>query len=100
MTHEKERPINLVKQIALDYLPSVMKNLDVEDNEANREDILALALNRLPVKYITSGSGKLYAEMIENYMAQYETDILMGLTRAAIQVKSKPRGAKAPGEGG
>jgi len=92
MAYNNERPINLVKQIALDLLPSVMSKLDVEDNEENREDILALALNKLPVKYVTSGSGKLYSEMIENFIVQYKTDVLMGLTRATLQVKNKPRG--------
>jgi competence protein ComFB len=93
MNPGREKPINLVKQIALDHLPSVMKRIGVKDTPENREDILALALNKLPVKYVTTGSGRVYAEMINNFKLQYQTDVLASLTRAAIQVKEKPRGA-------
>ena len=92
MGNDTERPYNLVKQIAEDLLPSVLKRLSVEDTEENREDILALALNKLPTKYVTSGGGKMYAQMIENFRVQYETDVLSSLTRAAITVKNRPRG--------
>lgn len=93
-----EKPTNLVKLVAVDCLPAVIKRVGVEDTPENREDILALALNRLPVKYVTSGEGKLYSEMIDNFKVQFETDILAGLTRAAIQVKGKPRRAGSVGE--
>jgi len=91
MDRSKEKPINIVRDIALDHLQTVMKMMDVEDTEENREDIMAFALNRLPQKYVTSGGGKLYAEMINNFRVQYETDVLTSLTRAAMQVKNKPR---------
>ena len=92
MANEKERPLNLVKDIAVELLPSVLSRMDVEDTPENREDILALALNKLPTKYVTTGGGRMYAQMIENYKVQYETDVLSSLTRAAMTVKSKPRG--------
>ena len=95
MERVREKPINLVKDIALEHLPAVMRRIGVEDSEDNREDILALALNRLPQKYVTTGSGRLYAEMINNYKVQYTTDVLSSLTRAAMQVKEKPRASAA-----
>ena len=91
-----ERPINVVKEIALDLLPGVLKRLDIEDTPDNREDILALALNNLPQKYVTTGCGRLYAEMINNFKVQYQTDVLSSLTRAAITVKDRPRENSAP----
>ena len=98
MTEKQEKPINLVKEIALDLLPGVLKSVDVEDTPHNREDILALALNKLPQKYVTTGSGRIYAEMINNFRTQYQTDVLSSLTKAAITVKGKPRGSDTPGE--
>ena len=92
MENEKDRPFNLVKEIAEELLPSVMTRMEVEETAENREDILALALNKLPTKYVTSGGGKMYAQMVENYRVQYETDVLSSLTRAAMTVKNKPRG--------
>ena len=98
MADGKEKPINLVKQIAEDLLPSVLKKMHVEDTPENREDIMALALNKLPTKYVTSVSGRLYGELIDNFKVQYQTDVLSSLTRAAIQVKDRPRGAGVTGE--
>jgi competence protein ComFB len=97
MGTNKERPVNLVKLIAEDLLPSVLKKMDIEDTQANREDVLALALNQLPTKYVTSGGGKLYVELINTYKIQYETDVITSLTKAAMKVKNKPRGSSAPG---
>ena len=94
----KEKPTNLIKQIAVDLLPSVFKSVGLDDTAANREDILALALNKLPVKYVTTGSGRLYASSIENFRVQYEADVLASLIRAAMQVKDMPRGSKKTGE--
>ena len=91
MERMKEKPINVVKDIALDLLPSVMKKIDVEDTPENCEDILALALNKLPQKYVTTGGGRAFTEMINNFRVQFETDVLTSLTRAALQVKSRPR---------
>jgi hypothetical protein len=89
-----ERPVNLVRNIAEEMLPSVMAKLGVEDNEANREDILAITLNAIPSKYVTTESGKQYAQLVEVYRLQYEADITAGLTKAAIKVMQKPRGSK------
>jgi len=97
MVNEKEKPFNLVREIAEELLPSVLIRLEVDDTQENREDILALALNKLPTKYVTTRGGKMYAQMIENYKLQYETDVLSSLTRAALTVKSKPRGCAKNG---
>ena len=94
----KERPANLVKMIAEDLLPSLMSKLDIEDTPENREDILALALNNLPTKYVTTEGGKLYAQLIENYRVQYETDVLASLVKAGFKVKERPRVVDKPEE--
>jgi len=91
---KKERPVNLVRIIAEEMLPSVMVKLGVADTEVNREDILAITLNSIPTKYVTTASGKQYAQLVEVYRLQYETDITTGLTKAAMKVMQKPRGSK------
>ncbi|MDR1815287.1 MAG: late competence development ComFB family protein [Clostridiales Family XIII bacterium] len=91
MAYGSGEPINLILQMATDMLPAVLKKVGVEDTAENREDVLALALNALPSKYITSGGGKSYTQLIENYRHQYEADVLMSLTRAAVKVKECPR---------
>jgi competence protein ComFB len=91
---ENGRPVNLVHIVAEEMLPSVMSKLGVDDTNANRADILALALNSMPTKYVTTESGKQYAQLVEVYRLQYETDIKVELTKAAIKVMQKPRAEK------
>jgi len=91
MTFSQEIPANIVKPLVEEFAPSVMEKLGLENTEANHEDVLALALNTLPTKYVTTLKGKQYAEMIEVFRVQYETDIIAALTRATIKVKERPR---------
>ncbi len=53
-------------------------------------DVLALALNSLPTKYVTTEAGKQYFQLDE-YKKKYETDILAALTKACVRVKAVPR---------
>jgi competence protein ComFB len=71
-----------------------MIRLGVEDTEENREDILALTLNSLPTKYVTTEQGKQYAQLVEVYRLQYETDVTAAMTKAALKVMRQPRGSK------
>jgi competence protein ComFB len=90
----KERPVNLVRVVAEEMLPSVMRKIGVNDTDENREDILALTLNSIPTKYVTTDQGKQYAQLVEVYKRQYETDVTAALTKAALKVMEKPRGSK------
>jgi competence protein ComFB len=89
-----ERPINLVKLIADELAPSVLEKMDIEVNEQNLSDVLALALNSLPTKYVTTDSGRQYAKLVEVYRVQYETDVISALTKASIKVKERPRNSQ------
>jgi competence protein ComFB len=90
----KERPVNLVRVVAEEMLPSVMRKVGADDTEENREDILALTLNSIPTKYVTTEQGKQYAQLVEVYKLQYETDVTAALTKAALKVMKRPRGSK------
>ena len=72
-------------------MPSVMRKMEVEETTSNCNDVLALALNYLPAKYVTTDEGKQYAKLIEVYRIQYESDVIAALTRACLKVKEKPR---------
>jgi competence protein ComFB len=87
----REKPINLVKLIAEELLPSVMEKMDVPDTPENREDILALTLNSLPTKYVTTDEGKQYAQLVNVYRVQYELDVVASLTKSSLKVKARPR---------
>lgn len=87
----KESVYNLTKDLAEELLSSVMKKLDLEETKQNSDDVLALALNYLPAKYVTTDEGKQYAKLIEVYRIQYESDVITALTKACLKVKDKPR---------
>ncbi|MDR1029125.1 MAG: late competence development ComFB family protein [Clostridiales Family XIII bacterium] len=89
--NSREKPVNLVRLLAEELLPSVMEKMGVPDTAENREDILALTLNSLPTKYVTTDEGKQYAQLVNVYRVQYELDIITGLTKSCMKVKARPR---------
>ncbi|BCV25051.1 late competence development ComFB family protein [Gelria sp. Kuro-4] len=62
-----------------------------------RLDVLALALNALPPRYVVSETGEVYARA-EQLSQQYNADIAIALTRAFSQVLAAPRHQKGEGE--
>ena len=83
-------PVELVKMMAEGELPYVMRRLGIPDNEMNKADIIALALNSLPAKYVTSPQGKQYAQLSKVYETQFELDVTAELTRAGLKVLERP----------
>jgi competence protein ComFB len=90
--HSGEKPLNVVKLLAEELVSSVMERVGVVDTDENREDILAITLNELPTKYVTTDEGKQYSQLINVYRGQYEADVVAELTKATLKVKGKPRG--------
>ncbi|MCR5481627.1 MAG: late competence development ComFB family protein [Clostridia bacterium] len=89
---DKSKLLNLAELLTEELLPQVVRRMRVCDCKNCTNDILALALNSLPPKYVTTDSGKQY-KMLELYRAQYETDVIAALTRACVRVKGCPRHA-------
>lgn len=58
--------------------------------ETCRYDIMAIALNNLPPKYVAREEGELYSR-INNLEAQYRADIYAAITKAIMIVKDNPR---------
>ena len=82
--------INLTERLVREKAKEVMDRLNVCDCPICTQDVLALALNSLPGKYVTTDSGRQHL-LLEIYKKQYETDIVAALTRAAVRVKVSPR---------
>ncbi|AKX92900.1 late competence development ComFB family protein [Neomoorella thermoacetica] len=55
-----------------------------------RHDIVALALNQLPPRYVVREQGAIYSK-IAMLEAQHRADIYSALTRALMIVKKAPR---------
>lgn len=82
--------LNLSEILVKEKAPDVMEKMRVCTCEACHNDVMALALNMLPTKYVTTDEGKQFLQL-EMYKKQYETDVLSALTRACVRVKAFPR---------
>jgi competence protein ComFB len=82
--------INLTERLAREKVEEVMEKINVCDCPTCTNDVLALALNSLPNKYVTTDKSRLHL-LLEIYKKQYETDIIAALTRASVRVKVSPR---------
>ena len=82
--------INLTERLAREKVEEVMEKINVCDCPTCTNDVLALALNSLPNKYVATDKGRLHL-LLEIYKKQYETDIIAALTRASVRVKVSPR---------
>jgi competence protein ComFB len=82
--------INLSEMLTKELLPSVMERMEVCVCPICTGNVLALALNTLPTKYVTTDEGKQYTQL-EVYKRQNELDVIAALTRACVRVKDSPR---------
>ena len=90
LIERNEHLINVSEVLVKEKLLRVMGKMNVCSCEVCANDVLALTLNTLPAKYVTTDGGKQYFQL-ELYKKQYETDVLAALTRACVRVKASPR---------
>lgn len=86
---------NVTEHLAKDMLEEQeVRSLLTCSCDMCKDDILAIALNNLTARYVSTDQGRVFVKA--NYMqTQLQSDILRELTRAAIQVGSKPRHTQA-----
>jgi competence protein ComFB len=87
---QHDNPVNIAEILAKEKLTLVMSRMKVCTCSTCVNDVLALALNTLPTKYVTTDAGKQYFQL-DIYKKQYETDVLAALTKACVRVKASPR---------
>lgn len=82
--------INLTEHMVKDKTEEIMEKLNLCTCPICRLDVVALALNSLPNKFITTDYGRLHLQL-EIYKKQYETDVVSAITKACVRVKVSPR---------
>ncbi|HVI42581.1 MAG TPA: late competence development ComFB family protein [Anaerovoracaceae bacterium] len=87
---QNENLVNIAEVLAREKIALVMGRMKVCTCRTCVNDVLALALNSLPTKYVTTDAGKQYFQL-DIYKKRYETDILAALTKACVRVKASPR---------
>lgn len=78
---------NIVKE-ELDKL--LLKKDDVCKCYKCKLDMMILALNRLPPKYIITEKGRIYTKLKEQE-TQFKVDVVRELTKAIMQVSANPQ---------
>lgn len=82
---------NYMEDIVAQKLKSILKQYpDCCACEKCRQDIMSLALNHLPPRYISTDKGNLYAR-IEMLSITYASDIVEQIAKAIAVVKQNPR---------
>ncbi|MDD3167927.1 MAG: late competence development ComFB family protein [Eubacteriales bacterium] len=80
---------NVVEIIAHEKVADIMVRMEMCTCSKCACDVLAIALNSLPTKYVTSDAGKQYIQL-NSYKRQFETDVEIALMKACLTVKESP----------
>jgi len=82
---------NYMEDIAAEILEDLLVDkTDVCTCEKCRADILALALNKLPARYVVTSKGRVYTKLSELQL-QFRADIVRELAKAMDFVSRKPQ---------
>lgn len=80
-----------MEEIAWSYLPEIIAQYpDLCKCDDCRADIVALALNNLPPRYVASHNGEMYSKMLE-LGQQFRTSVYVELAKASEKVLSHPK---------
>lgn len=89
LNDDKHHVYNVVELLAYEMVADVMDRMEVCTCQKCTSDVLALTLNTLPQKYVTSDAGKQYIQLA-TYKKQFETDVEIAMMRACMTVKTAP----------
>ncbi|MGI6551926.1 MAG: late competence development ComFB family protein [Bacillota bacterium] len=95
MSPEKQvRLKNYMEDIVWSFLPKVLAQYpNICQCELCRHDIVALALNQLPPRYVSRELGEIYTK-VNILESQHRADVYAALTKAIAVVENNPRHKK------
>lgn len=83
--------INMMEKLVEDKMNELLeKNPDCCGCEQCREDIMALALNNLPAKYVSTSKGELFSKVNSVMVKQNSVDLNIAVINALEFVKGHP----------
>lgn len=81
---------NYMEEVVLRSFDEITSGMDFCKCEKCRLDIMAIALNRLPTKYVVTDKGELFAK-VDNLRGQFDADLITAITQAAMIVGKNPK---------
>jgi competence protein ComFB len=82
--------VNVTEIIAEAKIGEVISMMEACSCSKCVADILAIALNSLPTRYVTTDIGKQFIQL-NSYKKQFETDVVAALIKACQIVSASPR---------
>lgn len=82
--------VNVTEIIAEANVREVISRMEACSCPKCVSDILAIALNSLPPRYVTTDMGKQFIQL-DSYKKQFETDVVAALIKACQVVQASPR---------
>lgn len=90
LIHYRHNVVNVTEIMAEEKVGEVISMMEACSCPRCVYDILALALNSLPTKYVTTDMGKQFIQL-NSCKKQFETDVVSALIKACQIVKASPR---------
>lgn len=81
---------NYMEECVMHLVEDVMKANNMCTCERCKMDVMAIALNNLPTKYIVTKSGEMYLKLAA-LQSQFNVDVITELTKAVQIVKANQR---------
>lgn len=81
---------NYMEELVIVKTDELLKLMNMCQCEKCRLDIIAIALNDLPTKYVVSEKGELYTKLNE-LEQQFEIDVETAIIKAAVLVSRNPK---------
>ncbi len=81
---------NYMEELVIKKTDEILGIMKICSCEKCRLDIIALALNDLPTKYVVSEKGALYTKLRE-LEQQFEIDVETAIIKAAVLVSKNPK---------
>ena len=81
---------NYMEELVVKKTEDILKLMSICKCEKCKLDIMALALNDLPAKYVVTDMGELFSKLRE-LEQQFEVDVEMAIIKAAIFVGKNPK---------
>lgn len=90
LIHCRNNVVNVTEIIAEAKVGEVIAMMEACSCPKCVYDVLAIALNSLPTRYVTTDVGKQFIQL-NSYKKQFETDVVAALIKACQIVKASPR---------
>lgn len=83
--------INVMEEVVEQRLKLLTKDADYCTCDECMDDMMCLALNALPAKYVSTPKGNLFTRLSETMISQHMIDVNIACVNAIEFVKERPR---------